>query len=111
MHRTRWDGQTENGREDARIEGERKRKRYERSKGQGWRDAERRRKMPAASQKAREKERGRRWMERESRDRERERGYEIGARERNIFPDGTRITVETRKIMKLVLKSVKVNII
>lgn len=33
------------------------------------------------------------------------------ARERNIFPGGTRITVETRKIMKLVLKSVKVNII
>lgn len=32
-------------------------------------------------------------------------------RERNIFPGGTRITVETRKIMKLVLKSVKVNII
>lgn len=33
------------------------------------------------------------------------------ARERNIFPGGTRITVETRKIMKLVLKSVRVNII
>lgn len=36
---------------------------------------------------------------------------EVGARERNIFPGGTRITVETRKIMKLALKSVKVNII
>jgi len=45
------------------------------------------------------------------RDKERDSSYPAGARGGNVFPDGTRITVETRKIMKLVPKSVRANII